>query len=182
MDIRQPSQLEHQVTNTVTDWDIAIHEAGHAVVAGALGGWVGKVSIDRAVAKEMGRPDADGVADFWPGPPIITPNSFTWQTVKTFCYMVMAGMYANEQLGVETDDAIQGGAESDLEIYNHIFETHRGDEYDYEWMEILETTKKLVAAFWDRILVVAEALVERRTLNGHEVLFFGLQPDPQRRD
>lgn len=148
----------------------AIHEAGHTIMAI-------KFKKDFEYVTIIPKEDALGYILFKEGVNIVAEDSeelFNIQEIESAVRkentIKLGGYLAEKKLGI--DNTI--GAKSDFENCVTLALDHLGDG-DYSTLfidECLLETEKLINEYWDSIKIIAQKLIEHKTLNQVQVLSF----------
>lgn len=154
-------------------YQIAIHEAGHAVIAVVLGQKFRNVSI-KAKDDYLGRvkywtskknliDTIQGLSDSYP----FLKNETIDKRVRKALQISYAGYIAEQKTGVDN----QEGATTDFAFITDTALSHAGEgEADKLCGECLQATKQLVDKNWNHIEAVAQQLLEKKTISGKDVL------------
>ena len=170
VDPRPPQELRH----------VAIHEAGHAVIAHRLGFQIDSVTIRAA-----------GTAGGWTG--IVLPSVSDRMRIEARVQLLLAGRAANEAFGAPADT----GASSDLAEATRLLAAARAsfglagqlvvrasaedalalvardpalaEAVNREMARLMIATRRMVGESMNDIQRVAEALVDRSVLDGAEL-------------
>jgi ATP-dependent Zn protease len=167
---RQPSRPE-----TDERWQIAIHEAGHAVVARVLSLTCGQVTIVPNKAKREA------------GHAIVAPPMRTWYDWELESQQQNSKWRDLHSAFCGTIIAKMAGAEAEIEIIGHC---HGGDGVDRDEIEMMaqsadanfseeewerfeprmrRQTSRLIRRHRAKIEMLARALLERRTISGPKI-------------
>jgi ATP-dependent Zn protease len=144
----------------------AFHEAGHAVMALALGRPVQKVTISPAQLQSGGY--RLGACQFDKGR---TKASKDW--IEDEVLILLAGMVAESHV---TSEYCQHGAAQDLRVARRLLENRAKNERQLERLErrMLDKTNHLLSdeAMTKAVELIANELLERETVSGRAVRHF----------
>jgi hypothetical protein len=142
--------------------DVAVHEAGHAVVAHVLGVRVIKATINDSDAFVRHRRLFRGGQ-----PPSPFPSTRNRARAEKYCIIAMAGDIAERRF----NPARQPGDEQDRRhVQTLIGFFERSNDHGTKWIAALEAeADAIVGRWWDAVKAVAVELARRGVMNGRQI-------------
>lgn len=149
----------------------AYHEAGHAFLSYVLGKGFQKVtiipnedylgSVTNLCDRDFLESILEGVSDFF------VPSAIIDYRVKNELMILYAGYLAEKEYGVDNAE----GASSDLEMIKDFIFHYCNDESESAALInfCLETTTTILEENWFQVSVLANALIENKTMSFSEV-------------